>query len=1203
MTQHPQERPSIGLSIEEQWEQWQAEQPDEETSPEDGPDEEGQTQGGLLSSTTRGVARGVNNIAGLANSFVKAGSRMSGLYKLGRDEDEEREWLETYEEHSTATPFNVADRPGGLWGFYEAAVQFAVPFAAVSRNIQIANTLGRAAVAGAVTDFAVFDPHEERLSNLVENGPEWLSNPVTEFLASDEEDHWALGRFKNTLEGVLLGTTIDALASGVRYTRIKQRVRSGKMSEEEGAEAIQNIFRTPEGLKEGPRDAQAPDVRRTTPAEESMLAKPKDEPFRIEQNEDGTVSLIGKENSTFKIGEDVPARMEFETRLEAERAAASLNMVHRLNAKPQDFHKLGAAQRTAVKTVQDRIDSGVDPTDFDRLTFGVDFNFGRVDTDDEALGLLNALSEALRPIFKDRTNRASEGGGQTWEETRKLADGIIAGVTPDEFIEHLRAISGVTEVLPQTVMAARMMLHGYSQRVAKISRSVDLDPTNGVAVRQMAEEMDRLGNLAIQTAGIGSDIGRALNAMKIQVDEDALRAAKEAAEDSAETVPLKTSRTKAGFTKAVNTRRLTAREVAAMARSLTMARGDAHSTLRVLRLGARRLGNPEDKSLWDKLVSFRASFMLSGLRTQFVNFTSSTLTAFQVPAEVYLGGLRSGDKEMTKQGLDMLTSPFTEGGYILKEAVNGMRESWTQRRSVLDPRFVKDERGVQTAFQPDDIKNSFFLRVLDLPGRALTSSDEFVKRMAYLSHVRSQSLRAVRKEGLENGVPFTPKQVEARVYDDMAHSVDEGGEALWYNSLEHARTTTFTNKLHEGTVGKSLQDMADNNVGVRLILPFVRTPVNLFNFAHQRTPGLNRLNKEWREMIAAGGEQAAIAKGRSTMGLLGYSFAAFLSASDLMTGGGPSNPHLRRQMIDAGWQPYSVRIGNSWVSYRRLEPISTPLAIVADLWEFAGELNEPDLERAAMATMAAMTATVTSKSYLMGLADFFEAVSSRRPNSMQRLGHSVVTSFTTPALLRQGNPDELWREAGNVVEAVKQSAPGFSNTLEPRRNIFGEPVVKTARQTFMGYANQSFNPFTVINADDIDDIQKELADLGRSITLPKERLNDGRINLRDGQRWMNDDPERIGQSPYDRMMELVQNPPAGQSLREMTAGLMRSETWDNLSSGTDLFPGGTKHRLINELVRKSHQAAYVRMLEEYPDLKAAIQGDLKASVEALVGTN
>ena len=67
----------------------------------------------------------------------------------------------------------------------------------------------RGAIAGAV----VIDPHEERLSNLVEEFPA-LSSPVTRYLAADPSDSNAEGRLKNALEGIGMDLAIIGVFAG-----------------------------------------------------------------------------------------------------------------------------------------------------------------------------------------------------------------------------------------------------------------------------------------------------------------------------------------------------------------------------------------------------------------------------------------------------------------------------------------------------------------------------------------------------------------------------------------------------------------------------------------------------------------------------------------------------------------------------------------------------------------------------------------------------------------------------------------------------------------------------------------------------------------------------------------------------------------------------------------------------------------------------
>jgi len=94
-------------------------------------------------------------------------------------------------------------------------------------NFIAKSNIAKGAIAGAVADFSVFDEHQERLSNLIESVPQ-LQNPVTEYLASNQEDSIFEGRLKNAVEGLLAGGVVDGLISGVKALRgAKRAVEAG----------------------------------------------------------------------------------------------------------------------------------------------------------------------------------------------------------------------------------------------------------------------------------------------------------------------------------------------------------------------------------------------------------------------------------------------------------------------------------------------------------------------------------------------------------------------------------------------------------------------------------------------------------------------------------------------------------------------------------------------------------------------------------------------------------------------------------------------------------------------------------------------------------------------------------------------------------------------------------------------------------------
>ena len=96
--------------------------------------------------------------------------------------------------------------------------------AKTAKAITYSAQFGRSTAAGAVADFAVFDAQEQRLSNLIQQFPA-LQNPVTEFLAADEDDTEVEGRLKNLLEGGILGAMSEPFIMGLRAMKNARKAK------------------------------------------------------------------------------------------------------------------------------------------------------------------------------------------------------------------------------------------------------------------------------------------------------------------------------------------------------------------------------------------------------------------------------------------------------------------------------------------------------------------------------------------------------------------------------------------------------------------------------------------------------------------------------------------------------------------------------------------------------------------------------------------------------------------------------------------------------------------------------------------------------------------------------------------------------------------------------------------------------------------
>lgn len=126
---------------------------------------------------------------------------------------------------------------------------------------------------------------------------------------------------------------------------------------------------------------------------------------------------------------------------------------------------------------------------------------------------------------------------------------------------------------------------------------------------------------------------------------------------------------------------------------------------------------------------------------------------------------------------------------------------------------------------------------------------------------------------------------------------------------------------------------------LRTLVPFVNTMDGIFRYAVRYTPmgKLDRYNAaDWN----AGGAKRMQALGRMA---LGTAFGAYVASQVLggsVSGAGPQDPGVRKVLESQGWQPYSIKTKDGWVSYQGLDPVANYVKIIATTIEQTLEAGE-----------------------------------------------------------------------------------------------------------------------------------------------------------------------------------------------------------------------------------------------------------------------
>ena len=469
-----------------------------------------------------------------------------------------------------------------------------------------------------------------------------------------------------------------------------------------------------------------------------------------------------------------------------------------------------------------------------------------------------------------------------------------------------------------------------------------------------------------------------------------------------------------------------------------------------------RLANKlNDPTLSDKWLEAWINGLLSGPQTHVVNVLSNILTGvWSIPEQYLAAGI--GALRRTPDRITFGEVNSRAWGYL-----QGAREGISLAKKTFLTETPSDVFSKLEARREKAIKGPLgqFVRI---PGRALMASDEFFKSIGYRMELNAQAYRSATKAGLRpntrefaqhmrgiiDDLPIgkiqaeTTKLLKARA-DELGMTVPalrSLKDQVNLKATDNARYLTFTKPL-EG-VSQHLTKAQAQMPALRLIAPFVRTPVNIVRFAAERTPmGLIMRESRGLKGAAKDAQQAKMA----LASMVGLSTAG-MSAQGKITGSGPSDPTARARLRETGWQPYSFVIDQEdgtkrYLAYNRVEPLGIILGLSADFSDIAGSLLEKDRDSLGARISASISQNLTDKTFFKGITDAIEAVND--PDRFMDVYRRNMLGTLVPTALAQvaRTVDPVLRDTQSVMDRMKSRVPGYSEDLPARRNLWGQPII------------------------------------------------------------------------------------------------------------------------------------------------------------------
>ncbi len=344
---------------------------------------------------------------------------------------------------------------------------------------------------------------------------------------------------------------------------------------------------------------------------------------------------------------------------------------------------------------------------------------------------------------------------------------------------------------------------------------------------------------------------------------------------------------------------------------------------------------------------------------------------------------------------------------------------------------------------------------------------------------------------------------------------------------------------------------------LKFIDPFVHIAGNILDQSIvQRTP-VGLLSPELRaDLMGKNGNVAQdTAQARMLVGTaLSIGFGT-LAAQGLVSGSGPQDPQDAAMWRLAGNQAHSVRVGDMWYQVNRLGPLGMLAGVSADMYDVAHAIGEGDALKAAQELQHAFTQNILDESFMRGPSELIQAL-----DDPGRYGQAYIKNFLSSfvpysvglgQIARAGDPYS--RSARSIMDSIKNKIPGLSQTLQPRIDIWGQPIssgdVLGPRGLSAVYASQISK----------DPVNLAMLDLGVSPANVERNIRG--VPLTDEQ-----------YTAYAMV--------AGRMAKARLDQMVRSAAWQS-------WDPSTRHDIVSETLRQSRETARGMIMARYPQIASS----------------
>lgn len=609
------------------------------------------------------------------------------------------------------------------------------------------------------------------------------------------------------------------------------------------------------------------------------------------------------------------------------------------------------------------------------------------------------------------------------------------------------------------------------------------------------------------------------------------------------------------------------------------------------------------------MTSFYIHNLLSGVGTLAKNVISGGLNTAYFPAKKIVAGYLGGGEAMVKEGWNTyknLMSGWREAWSLGKQAfLNGEGQLSMMRdtMALADGEVFNGFREWNFDFStPEGIWHSI-QNFHSMMTRAMGASDEFMSQLNYRAIKRAKALEQA--DNLAKQYNITDEAVKNNIADKIfQNAFDNAGKPLDVDTLAEAKDILYQLPLNGQVFDRAVGEMkqvrpqtwvtqvagglnsgAAKNPVLKIMFPFVKTGANILqqNLEHNGIYAV--LSNSQRQLLMANTREGALARSQVAFGMFSFITAAGLAMSGMITGSAPTDKKERAALFETGWKPYSIRIGNQYVSYQGYEPIQTICGFAADsvniLGNIANSEDEAKWEKFSQQVLAASVNNFLDKAaFRTGL---------RQLAFMTSPDENIDEFKKSLAQTAQGFlPDSSMVRSISSVGKRSVTAPQspyerilnnyFNRGLgDYRRDVFGN------RQDNVGLLVTNVAPD---NASQPEYEEMEyLSQFGFSPSDISKTIKDTTLKYTEFK-----DPD-TGRSVYDTMQEELSTIEIdGKTLQEAVRDLVTSQEYQDLPIGVNMngykysSSEATKLNAIRSIFIEYNNAALQNVIREYGEL-------------------